>query len=203
MRYKGLILGQQEEVEVDTEHWKFGIIRHGAKVVDTTLHYTAFPLAYDDHGIVDKVCARLKNYKPEPGDNAFKSFEPTLNGPHLELADKLYDMSNGYRPVYTLSGSDAVEVAIKLAFAYHKKKGNKRNKIVSFDDAYHGATLLSLTCGDVGLEGAYCGMKPYTEVIKTSPDLKQDIDWNDVSCIVIETCPHYHNASPYGFDFWE
>ena len=112
-------------------------------------------------------------------------------------------MSNGYRPVYTLSGSDAVEVAIKLAFAYHKKKGNKRNKIVSFDDAYHGATLLSLTCGDVGLEGAYCGMKPYTEVIKTSPDLKQDIDWNDVSCIVIETCPHYHNASPYGFDFWE
>ena len=64
MRYKGLILGQQDEVEVDTEHWKFGIVRHGAKVVDTTLHYTAFPLAYDDHGIIDKVCARLKDYKP-------------------------------------------------------------------------------------------------------------------------------------------
>jgi len=203
MRYKGLILGQQDEVEVDTEHWKFGIVRHGAKVVDTTLHYTAFPLAYDDHGIIDKVCARLKDYKPEPGDNAFKAFEPTLNGPHLELADKLYEMSNGYRPVYTLSGSDAVEVGIKLSYAYHNKKGNKRNKIVSFDDAYHGATLLTLSCGDIGLEGAYYGMKPYTEVIKTSPDLKEDIDWSDVSCIIIETCPHYQSVHPYGFEFWE
>ena len=203
MQYKGLILGQQTEVDVDTKHWKFGTIRNGVKVVDTTLHYTAYPLAYDDHGIVDKVCDELKQYKPEPGDNVFKAFEPTLNGPHIELADKLYEMSNGYRPIYTLSGSDAVEVAIKVAFAYHESKGNTRKKIVSFDDAYHGATLLTLSCGDVGLEGAYYGMNPYQDVIKTSPTLHEDIDWSDVSCIIIETCPHYQTVEPYSKDFWE
>ena len=144
MKYKGLILGQQKDVHIDTEHWKFGTIRNGVKVIDTLLHYSAFSLGYDDHGIIDKVCERLKTFKPEVADGLFLSFEPTLNTPHIELADRLHKMSNGYRPVFALSGSDGVEVAIKMAFAYHQKIGNKRNKIVSFDDGYHGMTLLSV-----------------------------------------------------------
>ena len=38
--YKGLIPGQQSPVEVDTAHWKFGIVRNGVRVVDPQLHYT-------------------------------------------------------------------------------------------------------------------------------------------------------------------
>jgi adenosylmethionine-8-amino-7-oxononanoate aminotransferase len=201
--YKGLILGQQQDVEVDTEHWKFGIVRNSKKIVDTMLHYTAYPLAYNDHGIIDAVCENLKKYKPETGDNAFKAFEPTLNSPSIELSNKLYEMSNGYRSVYTLSGSDGIEVAIKLAFAYHEKKKNNKKKIVSFTDAYHGATLLSLSCGDVGTERAYHGMNPYQDVIKISPDMHEEVDWNEVACIVVETCPHYQTIGPYGYDVWE
>src|SRR6056300_482672 len=156
--HKGLILGEQQNVNVDTQHWKFGIYRNGVRIVDPMLHYTAYPLGYDDHGIIDSVCENLKKYKPEIGDNLFKAFEPTLNSPAIELSNKLYEMSNGYRSVYTLSGSDGIEVAIKLAFAYHEKKKNNKKKIVSFTDAYHGVTLLSLSCGDVGLERAYHGM---------------------------------------------
>ena len=167
------------------------------------LHYTAYPLGYDDHGIVDKVCKRLKKFKPETGDNLFKSFEPTINSPHVELTDKLFEMSNGYRSVFALSGSDSIEVAIKLAFAYHERKGNKRKKIVGFDDAYHGATLLSLSCGSVGLEKGFHNMNPYQDVIKISPDMKQEIDWSDVACILVETCPHYQTIQPYGYDVWE
>lgn len=203
MDYKGLIPGQQQHIEVDTKHWKFGIYRNGVRVVDHMLHYTAYPLGYDDHGIVDKVCKRLKKFKPETGDNLFKSFEPTINSPHVELTDKLFEMSNGYRSVFALSGSDSIEVAIKLAFAYHERKGNKRKKIVGFDDAYHGATLLSLSCGSVGLEKGFHNMNPYQDVIKISPDMKQGIDWSDVACILVETCPHYQTIQPYGYDVWE
>ena len=201
--HKGLILGQQQDVNVDTEHWKFGIIRNSKKIVDTMLHYTAFPLAYNDHGIIDAVCENLKKYKPETGDNAFKAFEPTLNSPAIELSNKLFEMSNGYRSVYTLSGSDGIEVAIKLAFAYHEKKQNNKKKIVSFTDAYHGATLLSLSCGDAGSERAYYGMNPYQDVIQISPDMHEEVDWNQVACIVVETCPHYQTIGPYGYDVWE
>jgi len=202
MLYKGLIPGQQQTPEVDTKHWKFGIYRNGVKIVDPMLHYTAYPLAYDDHGIIDKVCNRLKEHKPETADNLFKSFEPTLNSPHLELTDKLFKMSNGYRSVFTLSGSDGVEVAIKLAFAYHEKKGNNRKKIVGFDDAYHGATLLSLSCGSVGLEKGFHNMNPYQDVIKISPDMHEEVDWNSVACIIVETCPHYQTIETYSNEVW-
>lgn len=130
--HKGLILGRQQDVNVDTEHWKFGIVRNSKKIVDPMLHYTAYPLAYNDHGIIDAVCENLKKYKPETGDNAFKAFEPTLNSPHIELSNKLYEMSNGYRSVYTLSGSDGIEVAIKLAFAYHEKKEKQQKENCKF-----------------------------------------------------------------------
>ena len=203
MEYKGLILGQQKDVHIDTEHWKFGIVRNGVKVIDTLLHYSAYSLGYDDHGIIDKVCESLKNFKPEVADGLFMAFEPALNSPHVELADKLYKMSNGYRPVFALSGSDGVEVAIKIAFAYHQKIGNKKNKIVSFDDGYHGMTLLSLSCGDKDLEKAYYGMNPYQDVIKLSRNnLDVDVDWSDVACIIIETCPHNKDIEPYGVDVW-
>ena len=41
------------------------------------------------------------------------------------LASKIKKMSGGFKSFFALSGSDANEGAIKLAFAYHQKKQNK------------------------------------------------------------------------------
>lgn len=195
--YKGLIVGTQSPIDVDTKHWKFGIIEHGKKIIDPQMHYTSFPLGYyDDHGIIDTVCANLKKYKPEVGDNLFKTFTPTLNSPHVELCQKLYDMSNGYRTLFALSGSDGVEAAVKLASQYHQLQGRTRKKIVSFTDSYHGATSLTLSISGCDF-GGFHGMKPYADVIKISPDMHETVDWDSVSCIVIETCPHILNLGPY------
>ena len=204
MEYKGLMLGQQGDVGVDTEHWKFGTIKDGVKLIDNLLYYSAFSIGYDDHGIIDKVCTRMKGFKHEMGDSLFLGHAgPTVNSPHVDLANRLWNMTNGYRPVFALSGSDGVEVAIKLAFAYHQRCGNTRKKIASFDDAYHGATLLSMSVGDVHFKSAYYGMDPYQNVIKLSRNnLQQEVDWEDVACIIIETCPHDQDISPYGFDVW-
>ena len=47
------------------------------------------------------------------------------------------------------SGSDAVEVAMKMSFAYFKNKGKIKNKFVYLDCGYHGETLGALSvCGE-------------------------------------------------------
>ena len=202
--YKGLIIGKQAPIEVDTEYWQFGIVSNGVKLIDPQLHYTSFPLGYyDEHNIIDRVCDRMKMHKPEIGDNLFKSYAPTLNTPHVELCQKLYDMTNGYRTMFTLSGSDGVEAAVKLAFAYGQAQGRTRKKIVSFTDAYHGATLMTLTIGSHGLEGGFHGLNPYPDVIKLSPDMHETVDWDTVSCIVLETCPHISRYGPYDDNIYD
>ena len=32
--------------------------------------------------------------------------------------------------------------------------------------------------------------------------MNKDIDWNDVACIIIETCPNNKDIKSYGFDVW-
>jgi len=202
-QYPGLILGQQTPVAVDTKYWRFGTIRNGKRVVDNNLHYTSYSLGYDDHGIIDRVCGKLKKFKPETGDNVFKSFEPTLNSPHFELQNKINNMSNGYNSLFSLSGSDGMETAIKLAFAYQFQTNNTRKQIVAFDDAYHGATLLTLSCGGQGFDGFY-NMNPYDSVIKINQDFDlDDVDWADVACILVETCPHHETMSPYNVEVFK
>lgn len=203
--YKGLILGKQDPVQVDNSHWKFGTYIDGIKVIDPQLHYSAFMLGYmDEHGIIDTVCERMKQYKPEVGDNLFEPMPPALNSPHIEFADRLYNMSGGYRTTFALSGSDAVESAIKLAFAHQQRNGNAhRKKIVSFTDGYHGATLLSQSVGSASLDIGFYGMPAYSEVIKVSPDMSETVDWDQVSCMVIETCPHIERMGLYADHVYE
>ena len=35
--YKGLIIGEQSPIAIDTKHWKFGIIENGKKIIDPQL----------------------------------------------------------------------------------------------------------------------------------------------------------------------
>ena len=201
--HKGLIFGHQKKVNVDYDYWKFGIIKNNKKIIDNLLYYSSFSLGYENTQIIDLVCEKMKEFKPEIGDNVLPSIQnPTLNSPCINLADKLYEMSKGYKSIFTLSGSDGIEVAIKLAFAYHQNKSKKRKKIVSFDDGYHGATLLTSTCSDV-YDDMSCGMEPYQEVIKISRDsINKKIDWNEVACIIVETCPH-DPINPYNKQVWD
>ena len=63
--------------------------------------------------------------KPEVGENFLSEEKLYLNKRSFELASKIKEMSGGFKSFFALSGSDANEGAIKLAFAYHKKKQNK------------------------------------------------------------------------------
>jgi adenosylmethionine-8-amino-7-oxononanoate aminotransferase len=65
------------------------------------------------------------------------------HGPAIELAEKLNELLGGdYVIFYSNSGSEANEVAFKIARQYHQQKGDSnRYKIISRYRSYHGNTM--------------------------------------------------------------
>ncbi|MBC7642898.1 MAG: adenosylmethionine--8-amino-7-oxononanoate transaminase [Flavobacterium sp.] len=77
------------------------------------------------------------------------------------LSEKLLTIlpSNQKRIFYSDNGSTAVEVAMKGALQYFYNKGDKRIKIIAFEDAFHGDTFGAM---------AASGITFYTEAFKSS-----------------------------------
>lgn len=84
------------------------------------------------------------------------TMEHTLFGsfthqPAIELAEILIQAaqksgSHLTRCFYSDNGATAVEIALKIAFQYHKNQGvTERTKFLALTDAYHGDTLGSMT----------------------------------------------------------
>jgi len=72
--------------------------------------------------------------------------------PAIRFARKLLDVvpSGLTKVFYSDSGSTSVEIALKMAFQYHRQspKGNpKKTKFLSFVNAYHGDTIGSVSLG--------------------------------------------------------
>jgi 4-aminobutyrate aminotransferase/(S)-3-amino-2-methylpropionate transaminase len=67
----------------------------------------------------------------------------TMNEPYLELAERLNELVPGEEPkrtMFTNSGAEAVENAVKISRYFTKRPG-----VVVFDHAFHGRTLLAMT----------------------------------------------------------
>ena len=206
MKFKGLITYEQKNIDLPPQHWKFGIIDNDKYIIDPLLHWGCFLLGYtDDYGIIDYVSDILKSNKPEIAENIQYDDNYYLNHISFKLADKLYDITNGYKSFYALSGSDANEGAIKLASAYHKSKGNNRKKIVSLINSYHGSTMLTSSIGsDNLLNDPFYTLNPYQDILRIQRDFDiKDIEWDNVVCFVAETCSHGNGMIPFSNEFWE
>ena len=68
----------------------------------------------------------------------------------------MIEKNPGYNKVfYADSGSDGVEVAVKMSLQYQLQTGNEqRTKFMSLQNAYHGETVVTLAIGDCGLYSA-------------------------------------------------
>jgi len=82
--------------------------------------------------------------------------------PAIELAERLlrHLPSNQKRIFYSDNGSTAVEVALKMAFQYWHNKGEKRTKVIAFENAYHGDTF-----GAMSVSGRSIFTKPYDNLL--------------------------------------
>jgi adenosylmethionine-8-amino-7-oxononanoate transaminase len=76
--------------------------------------------------------------------------------PGIELAERLLEIApQGLKRVfYSDSGSEAVEIALKMAFQYWQHRGKryaKKTKFVALKNAYHGDTIGAVSVGGIDL----------------------------------------------------
>jgi acetylornithine/N-succinyldiaminopimelate aminotransferase len=129
--------------------------------------------------------------------NAFGHAHPALIGALTEQAGKLWHTSNLYRVpgqeslsrklvdntfadtvFFTNSGTEAIELAIKMARRYHFVNGQpERFHIVSFEGAFHGRTMAAINAGgnEKYLEGFGPRMPGFDQVALTS-DVARDLE---------------------------
>jgi adenosylmethionine-8-amino-7-oxononanoate aminotransferase len=81
--------------------------------------------------------------------------------PAIALSEKLSQIlpQNQKKFFYTDNGSSAVEVALKVALQFFYNKGEKRTKIIAFENAFHGDTFGAM---------AASGISFFTEAFKGS-----------------------------------
>ncbi len=92
--------------------------------------------------IADRVAAQLKTLE-------HVIFAGFTHQPAVELAERVLAIlpKNQAKVFYSDNGSTAVEVALKMAFQYWHNLGKPRQKVIAFDDAYHGDTFGAMAVG--------------------------------------------------------
>jgi adenosylmethionine-8-amino-7-oxononanoate aminotransferase len=80
-------------------------------------------------------------------------FAGFTHNPAIKLSRRLVDITspNLQKVFFADNGSSAVEIALKMAFAYHKNSGDIKDIFLSLKNSYHGETLGALAIGDVEL----------------------------------------------------
>ena len=71
--------------------------------------------------------------------------------PAVLLSEKLMEIlpNNQKKIFFSDNGSTAVEIAIKVAMQFFYNKGEKRTKIIAFQDAFHGDTFAAMAASGI------------------------------------------------------
>jgi adenosylmethionine-8-amino-7-oxononanoate aminotransferase len=89
-------------------------------------------------------------FSPSGGEGAGREFQipqSAIRNPHLQ------------RVFLSDDGSTAMEVALKLAYAYARRTGRARPKFLSLENAYHGDTIGAVSFGHIDLfHETYAGL---------------------------------------------
>jgi adenosylmethionine-8-amino-7-oxononanoate aminotransferase len=144
-------------------------------------------LGFKQQDIIDRVAEQMARLPFCSGEFY------TTNQSVLDLSDKLYDLSGGFRSVFALSGSDAIEGAVRLAQLY-----NGRNKFLGFTRSYHGSTYMSSSISDATYMTDFYGKDPRCIV----SDYNLNSISNDLCAVVIETSSWQNGLYDPGQEFW-
>lgn len=168
---------------------EYGFISNGKDILDLGLGSSGcFPLGFKRQDIIDKVTEQLKEQPFCQSDFA------TTNNAVNELSEKLNAMSGGYDVMYSMSGSDAIEGAIKLAQMYNPK----RKTILGFKDSYHGSTFMSASVsGSTYLTDTF-GRYQHCATISDLTEINES-----TLAVIIETCSWQAGLLDKGLEFWK
>jgi acetylornithine/N-succinyldiaminopimelate aminotransferase len=104
------------------------------------------------------------------------------NEPALRLAQRLVDHTFAERVFFCNSGAEANEAALKLARRYaHDRHGERKMRIVSTFNSFHGRTLFTVTAG---------GQAKYAAGFGPNPAGITHLPYNDVAALEREFAEH-------------
>ena len=111
---------------------------HGNKFLDSFASLLTSVCGHNRPEMREAVVEQMKQLE------FFPSYRDSFTVPMIQLAEKLAEITPGDLEVsfFASSGSEANEMAFKLAKQYHWERGEKhRYKVISRKFAYHGVTL--------------------------------------------------------------
>ena len=95
--------------------------------------------------------------------------------PALKLARRLVELTFADRVFFSNSGAEANEAALKLARRYaFDHHGKEKDRILAFDNAFHGRTLFTVTAG---------GQANYREGFGPLPGAIDHLPFNDIEAL--------------------
>lgn len=109
---------------------------NGKEYIDAIASWWVNPYGHSNKFIADAIYEQLKTLE-------HVLFGGFTNKPAVLLSEQLMKIlpSNQKKIFFSDNGSTAVEVALKAALQYFYNKGEKRTKIIAFEDAFHGDTF--------------------------------------------------------------
>ena len=127
---------------------------NGKEFIDAIASWWVNPFGHSNQVIADAVYKQLTTLE-------HVLFGGFTHNKAVELSEKLLSIlpSNQKKIFYSDNGSTAVEVALKGALQYYYNQGQKRTKIIAFEDAFHGDTFGAM---------AASGITFYTEAFQGS-----------------------------------
>ena len=126
----------------------------GKEYIDAIASWWVNPFGHSNKYIADAIYRQLTTLE-------HVLFGGFTHEPAIILAERLMAIlpPNQKKLFFSDNGSTAVEVAIKAAMQYFYNKGEKRTKIIAFENAFHGDTFAAM---------AASGISFFTEAFKGS-----------------------------------
>jgi adenosylmethionine-8-amino-7-oxononanoate aminotransferase len=117
---------------------------NGKEYIDAIASWWVNPYGHSNTVIADAIYQQLNTLE-------HVLFGGFTHLPAVLLAEKLMGIlpANQQKIFYSDNGSTAVEVAIKVALQYNYNKGIKKNKIIAFEDAFHGDTFAAMAASGI------------------------------------------------------
>lgn len=135
---------------IDSADGCYVVDDQGRKLLDGLAGLWCVNVGYNRKEIIEAVNQQMKKLCYYP------SFFNSTTSPAIQLAERIAQLApeNLNHVIFSNSGSEANETALKIIRAYHKLKGQpKRTKILTREYAYHGVTLA--TTSMTGLPSCY------------------------------------------------
>lgn len=127
---------------------------NGKQYIDAIASWWVNPFGHSNKHIADAIYKQLTSLE-------HVLFGGFTHEPAIVLSEKLIEIlpDNQKKFFFSDNGSTAVEIAIKVALQYYYNKGEKRIKILAFEEAFHGDTFAAM---------AASGISFFTEAFKGS-----------------------------------